>query len=168
MPDEFDDAMTLIGRAIRQAEALDDATLDPDRLARWAFTLDGAVKRLRVLHGEATALLAEMVPHGQPTILDGMIVEADRTSTRTGWDNERVRSLVIQSARFDPRTGVARDADEAVEVIGKLYPLGGQGLRLTAARDLIPDWVDDELCRVEPKVKVKITEPTTVAKKEKV
>lgn len=162
VPDDFDDAMELIGRTIRRAEALDDAALGPDLLARWAHTLDGAVKRLRVLHGEATNLLAEVVPHGQPTILDGMIVEANRTSYRTGWDNDSLSREIIRFVTYDPTTGGQRSADEAFAAVSELFPLtGSSGFRVGAAKKLMPGFDPDEFCHTELRVTVKITEPTT-------
>jgi len=169
MPDEFDDVMELIGRTIRRAEALDDTALDPDRLARWAFTLDGAVKRLRVLDGEARTLLAEMVPVGQETRLDGVLsVEVKKSSYRTEWDNDLLRREVMRFATYDPATGAQRAADEALAAVGELFPLtGSSGFRVGAAKKLIPGFDPDEFCHTEIKTSVSITEPpTTVPKKE--
>lgn len=157
---DFDDVLGDVGRAVRSAEAFDEA-MDPDRLTRWVFTLRGAARRFQDLDRDWTEVLAAVAPHGQPTIFDGMVVEASMKSSRTGWDNDAVRREVVRAATYDPTTGAQRDADDAIAVLAKLYPLGGSGLRLTAARDLIPGFDPDEFCKTERKPSVKITEPTT-------
>lgn len=155
---QFDDAMTQMGRLMREAEDLDPSLLTPEEMARWLATIRGAVKRLRDLEADTVEVLAAVLPHGQPAILDGMVVEASERSSRSGWDNDRVRREVVRAATYDPATGAFRDTEEALSVISRLYPLGGAGLRLTAAKDLIPGWDADEFCASERKPHIKITE----------
>lgn len=156
---DFDGAMSALGRAIREAEALDDTLLPTSDLARWVWAVRGAVKRLRIVDGEASHSLASLLDYATPTLIDGVVWEAYRSSQRKEWDNDAVRRLVMTHARFD-NDGEQRSTDDALGVIAKLYPLGGNTLRTKAARELMPGFDPDEYAHTERKLTVKATEAT--------
>lgn len=163
MTTTLDDALAATGRFIREAERLDETTLDRDDLARWMRALDGVKRRIKLPYESAEKALVKLVGRNERLVIDGAVFEQDRSSGRKGWDNERVRHLVVSTALFDPATGEARDAESAVRVLGELYALGGSGLRVTAAARLIPGFDADEYSESNGKTTIKVTEATAEA-----
>lgn len=159
---EFNDVMALLGRTQREAEHLDDTALTDEELARWVHAVKGVVERFKVLTGEAEHELVARVGgvEGATRDIAGQHYEViKRGGHLRKWDNDGVRRVVLGAALVDRETGEVLDGREAVDRIGKLYPLGGAGLRLTAIREMVPEFdVDEYAERAPTHLAVKITE----------
>jgi hypothetical protein len=158
--DHFDDAMTACGHLVREAERLDETQLTDEQLARWVWTIRGLIKRLRVVDGEASYVFSGRLVRNHPTLLEGVEWTALTKSTRTEWDNDAVTRKMVTACRFDPATGEERSPAAALDVMAQLYALGGTngGLRLKAAKELVPDFDPDEYCHTERSSNVKAVE----------
>lgn len=157
MSDTWDQMWTSV------AERRTSGALTVADVARLAWAAQQVAAAARTLAEEATRIVADRVPAGRATVVDGCPPFTVRWGRpRVRWDRDRLTSTLLRIVGdrvvsssvvrrlADPETGEAVDAipvDHAGEVVREaweLCPPSGSSVRVTRLRDAGVD--PDELC----------------------
>lgn len=150
-----------VEQALAELEAALPDTIEAEDLASWADTvtmLQGYAERFAAHAATLASMCAEAVPKEKKARVfsQGRYFAATGKANRKEWQTDDLLRAVLDSRRFDPRTGGLIE-ETPIEKLLAVWNLGAPRVTVLEARGIDPDefctveWVGRGVKEVEPK-----------------